>query len=375
MNLKCQHLDHGLVITQSQKIHPCCSFKSDSNWPEILGQTDLNNFHQTPSVIAIKQQLANGSWPTECNQCHEEEQRGHQSWRTIGDYLIKDYSDGELFAEIRMGSTCNLACNTCNPEDSSRVEAVWKKISFPFDAVKRPDYEKMLEPVKQLFPKLKRISVLGGEPFYDRGCLALLEELTKVERRLDISISTNGSVVDLDLIQRLSQHNLILTFSIDGVGIYNENIRYGSNFATLVDNYNTVGSYPHVHRHITSTISLYNILHIDKLTEYLLSLKPEHLHYVFVTDPDIQNIKYLPAKLIRLAKSNIAKAKRYVKLAKIDQHEREFLLGFLHLCKYTVGTEQDPIKTQQFLNFTQQIDALKDSNFTNLQSEWLTVCR
>ena len=122
--MKCKFLEHGMAIGYDHVVKPCCEWTQDSEWnrQNHISQVDLATWHQSPQVIQIRDQLAQGTWPDPCRLCAQVEQNGRQdSMRGNGLSAYVDHQDQDIVLEIRPGSVCNFACQTCWPAASSRV--------------------------------------------------------------------------------------------------------------------------------------------------------------------------------------------------------------------------------------------------------------
>ena len=128
--------------------------------------------------------LAQGVWPKNCNFCKQQESQGrNDSVRLNGLSSYSNYSQDDITLEIRPGSVCNFACQTCWPAASTRVKSYYdqakitivkKDLLTSVDVEEKNNFENFdfLNPIAH---RLKSVVLLGGEPFYDKNCLNFLD--------------------------------------------------------------------------------------------------------------------------------------------------------------------------------------------------------
>ena len=116
---------------------------------------------------------------------------------------------------------CNLRCVMCPQDrrlqdlDTARVRALVKQIGFE---------------------NLDRFGWVGGEPFLTRDALDLLSLCAEDSGGACVYITTNGTMAHrhIDSLERID--NLLLSFSIDGVGQTYERVRAGARWDRLREN-------------------------------------------------------------------------------------------------------------------------------------------
>ena len=145
----------------------------------------------------------------------------------------KNYNVTDITLEIRPGNVCNFACQTCWPAASSRVTSFFQQAGFDVTTPDRPkfgidgtanivDYE-FLDSIKD---RIKDVVILGGEPFYDKSCLAFLDWAIK-NLSANLTLFTNTSIIREDIISAYPG-TLTIVSSLDAVGKPAEYIRFGT---------------------------------------------------------------------------------------------------------------------------------------------------
>ena len=117
--------------------------------------------------------------------------------------MIKDNYDRQIdYMRISVTDRCNLRCRYCMPEDIDFI---------PHDDILR--YEEMLRLVK-IFAKqgIRKIKITGGEPLVRNGCVDFMKQLKAVEGIENVTITTNGVLLDKYLPE-------LIEAGVDGINI------------------------------------------------------------------------------------------------------------------------------------------------------------
>jgi sulfatase maturation enzyme AslB (radical SAM superfamily) len=274
--MKCKFLEHGIAIGYDHVVKPCCEWIQDPEWNQQnhISQVDLETWHQSPQIIKIRDQLESGHWPTACQLCAQIEQNGRQdSMRGNGLSAYVDYQDQDITLEIRPGSVCNFACQTCWPAASSRVAQYHHQAGLidikTVNSNNIDDFEFLL-PVAG---RIRNVVLLGGEPFYDPSCQKFLS-WAKQNLQATITMFTNGSHVDWDWVDAYPA-GITMVFSIDAVGQAAEYVRYGTNWPAVLANYRRAQAHAKVDLRVNITMSVYNYHLIPDVINLLIPQWPK----------------------------------------------------------------------------------------------------
>ena len=278
--MECNFLQHGLAISYDNITKPCCSFKYDPKDSVSAYDTDLSTYHASDYVKSLSTQLENGIWPTECSSCKVKEQLGKSSMREMGNRAYENYNATDITLEIRPGNVCNFACQTCWPAASSRVTSFFQQAGFDVITPDRPkfgiggtanivDY-KFLDSIKD---RIKDVVILGGEPFYDKKCLAFLDWAIE-NLSANLTLFTNTSIIREDIISAYPG-TLTIVNSLDAVGKPAEYIRFGTEWDVVEKTFNQLKTFKNVKNRVNITSSAYNFYYISDVIEFLLDDWPE----------------------------------------------------------------------------------------------------
>jgi wyosine [tRNA(Phe)-imidazoG37] synthetase (radical SAM superfamily) len=268
--MECKFIKHGIALSYDQVLTPCCEWRMSDQWSSThhLSQVDIVNWHNHKDVTETKNQLLAGQWPKSCHKCEHYENSGRfDSIRGNGNRAYADYADNDITLEIRPGSTCNFACQTCWPEASSRVAQYHHQAGF-ID-IKNLNSNR-LENFDFLLPvahRIRNVVLLGGEPFYDKSCKKFLHWANQ-HLTATLVMFTNGSVVDFDFLKSYPG-KIVLVFSLDAVGRPAEYIRHGTVWDNVLNNYQLVKDLPNVELRVNITCSVYNYFYLSEVIELL----------------------------------------------------------------------------------------------------------
>lgn len=278
--MECKLLSNGLAISYNQVVKPCCLFQTSDEWKKIhhVSKVDLSTWHQSDQIRNLEETLAQGRWPKECTMCQQVEAQGRgDSIRLNAASSFGSYASDDITLEIRPGSTCNFACQTCWPEASSKVRQYYQKAklltAIPIETTNR-SYDFLL-PIKQ---RIKNITVLGGEPFYDKNCKNFLSWIKENKFASELTMFTNGSTVDHDFINNYPGR-INLTVSLDAVGRPAEYIRHGTVWDEVRENYLALLSNTKLEVSVNITTSPYNYWYLKDLIIFLSEHQPKNISF------------------------------------------------------------------------------------------------
>lgn len=195
-----------------------------------------------------------GKRPEECQKCWNLEDQGLTSDRQLKNAALDWYWDRDmqfikqdaangmektLMLKLMTSYTCNATCVSCGSGSSSSWAKLDRKIdkSIPIKKYRFIDLDKIYKEID--FSQLKTLTLLGGEPLYERKNFLILERLLELGNdKCFISMVTNGSVkLSEDYKKLLSRFsNLNFCVSIDGTGPVFEYLRYPLQWSDLVEN-------------------------------------------------------------------------------------------------------------------------------------------
>lgn len=276
-------------------------------------------------IDEIKNTMIQGGRPTACAQCWMREDQGIKSDRqqkneTLDFLMDKDIESIQsqaleqggkiLMLKLFTSFTCNATCVPCDANLSSGWNLLNKKIDPSFRMLQHQviDFEKIKNQVD--FASLVSLSLLGGEPFYEKKNLEILEYvLSQGNDKVFLNFVTNGSVELNNRWKKVLSRfkNINFSISVDGVAEVFEYARYPLSWQQLNKN---LRFYHSISNNISSnyTVTNVNIFYHDQTVDWFLDQKlpfmispvqtPTHFHFNVLPKP----LKLIIAeKIARLA--------------------------------------------------------------------------
>lgn len=220
---------------------------ADETYNEILNSKYMKN---------LRQEMRDGKYPKNCQTCWEDEGKGKQSKRQFYNNLILNQYGMDIDfdkepeqprdLQIAIGNVCNLKCRSCTAVYSSKwlKEAkdrnmnIWTP-EFRSD-VHDFDNSKFWTDIDNWSQNVVRLEIMGGEPFYMKEFKRLIEHLIAngTSKKISLNLSTNGTIFDEELLEKIlyNFNSLGFNISIDGIGKHFDYIRHGNNWDNVKGN-------------------------------------------------------------------------------------------------------------------------------------------
>jgi len=302
------------------RAYPCCL--GDDKYP-------IGNFKQDSMATVwngdaykiMRKNMLEEQPCKECTKCYEQEASGFMSMRNstnknFGQHIAlvdNTKEDGTLedfklrYYDIRFSNLCNFTCRTCGGWFSSswytEEEQLYGPRNYPkimFAGRTELDMWKQLEPH---IPYLEQIYFAGGEPMMMEEHYWILKELAAREM-FDVKLiyNTNFSrlaLKDEDVLDYWKLfRNVSVGASLDGMGAHAEYIRKGTRWDQIVRNREQMmETCPNVDFYVSSTVSLYNALHVSDFHRSWVELgyiQPQDWNVNILQGPDRDRIDVLP---------------------------------------------------------------------------------
>lgn len=243
MTSKCAAFWKHTNIRNSNKIYPCCRYKT----PVATFNGDVEGILHSE----VYQKLRESEYLEGCAKCHYEESQGKQSLRQR---FNKEYDTDTVelkYLELGLDNICNLTCDGCFGDFSSE----WSKIEQPN---KPGEYHiRSTKDFNNVPDSVDKILFLGGEPLMTKRHLKVLE-LVKDKHCTSITYNTNGTfLLDIETQEIFKQFKKVdFILSIDGYGKLNDIVRSGSNWNDILKFISQV-------KELELDLSVNSVLHIN----------------------------------------------------------------------------------------------------------------
>jgi len=335
----CKAFTNHLCLNVSGSLQPCCRFEGSS----------FQFNYKLPDYSNLK--IVN-DWVVGCEKCKlEEDTFTKQSYRQYLNSILQDTNKIE-YLELSLDNTCNLICKMCNPSSSSswqdlidRNNSLTNYISIKYNQKNEINIDKLFNEID--LSELKYVKYLGGEPFISLKIENLFKKLKEYNliNKITFITNTNLTFFPSKLITYLeSFKNVIVAFSIDGIGSLNEYIRYGkswtinSNTIRLWKNFaktnNNISFYVH------TTVQAYNLHDLTNIKNFSIE-NDLVFNPILLRNPKHLNINVLPLKYIQSIKNN----------------DNE---------KYIDNYCFDEVNYVKFINYTKELDRIFNTDYKKI---------
>ena len=223
----------------------------------LKGKNPLEIFNSEP-YEKLRNDLSNGIKNEACTVCWKQEEAGLESFRQCSD--LYGGSEGLFEFDITLSNLCNLACRMCNMGSSHQIGKDIKELiktgyydDFQAASNRAMPMEKgvvyasssnyFIDWLMNNTHKISMLKASGGEPFYDRRVIKVLEKYAKdgTAKNTTLKFHTNATQFTPELANLLNEFKgQDHTFSIDGTGKVYNYIRHLSDWDKLnesLDNY------------------------------------------------------------------------------------------------------------------------------------------
>jgi hypothetical protein len=278
--------------------------------------TELFDFHNTPSKLADRQRMLQGKWPEAgCEYCRNIEAASGQSDRITNLNFPGIHAPPELLTdsqavsvtprmlEVYFDNVCNLKCVYCGPHFSTLWDSENRQAGLPAfvkDPQMQHNKQKIFDWLKHNSQHLTVFNILGGEPLFQPEldqCLDLFRQYPAPELKLQIFTNLNArldrvqSVVNRvrELVDRDCIREFEITASLDCWGAPQEYARFPLDLEVWQRNFEYLLTQPWINIIINSTITPLTIKTLPDLLQRINTWNQQHPVYHYqnsVNDPE-----------------------------------------------------------------------------------------
>ena len=270
-NFYCAAPWRGLHINPRGDVKTCCA--GDPNMLGNLNSQSIEQILHSDVMQEIRQSIGRGEPHKYCSNCVQAERLGADSERQWHNRVNPnfDYTTAgnqyhyPVIVDVRWNTTCNLSCNYCGEECSSKWAGI-KKI--PFRSGARPYYESVCDFIEQHHEHIHEVALVGGEPLL----------LPENERLLDViphtAIVTLITNLNVDLQNnkifcKLAERNQVgWSMSFDNIDKRFEYVRHGGSWPVLQENLKIIQGLIKSQAHWAGIHAVYNIYNATRICEF-----------------------------------------------------------------------------------------------------------
>lgn len=198
----------------------------------------------------LRKKQRDGEWDKGCINCQTKEKNNIKSKRLqfmdLENYndlwnkknlLDSDIKTDIWHLDIAFNNICNFKCRMCSSaysnswihDEKKLIEnnvpggsgGAFQKKSVSYERQKNKNHSKQLEELLEYCNNLKKVEIIGGEPFLTNECFNFLDAIKSkgLHKQIDIMITTNGSVITEEKLNYLLDFKYVnINFSLDAVG-------------------------------------------------------------------------------------------------------------------------------------------------------------
>ena len=353
------------------RAYPCCL--GDDRYPiGNFKQDSMESVWNQDAYKTMRKNILEEKPCKECSKCYEQERSGFVSMRnstnknfgqhinlidqTTADGMFNDFK--LRYYDIRFSNLCNFTCRTCGSWFSSswytEEEELYGKRNYPkimFAGRTETDMWEQLEPH---IPYLEQVYFAGGEPMMMEEHYRILKELVKREM-FDVKLiyNTNFSRLNLKDDNVLDYwrlfNNVSIGASLDAMGPRAEYIRKGTKWDQIERNREQMLiACPNTDFYVSSTVSLYNILHITDFHRAWVEkgyLKAQDWNINILQGPERDRIDVLPQSYKQLA---INKIREHIDWLSPQDHLQRAISGYVAMINFMNSTDNSYLLTEFF---------------------------
>lgn len=241
----------GISNDPDGRARACCIYRdfiTDTDQQPLWVQkhTTYEIFH-SQYMQDLRQQFRNNERPQGCATCWNDEDMGYTSKRqnylkegfdffnTQADMDWEKEPDMPYEYQMIISNSCNLKCRSCDPSHSTLWQneqlKVYNNRGYNMPYGQSGDEQGVLWKDRQdWYANLKRLEIVGGEPFYVKQWHQIWNELIDqgYAGNMALNMSTNGTIIYPDMLRKLWTNfkGFGLSLSIDGTGAQYEYLRH-----------------------------------------------------------------------------------------------------------------------------------------------------
>jgi radical SAM protein with 4Fe4S-binding SPASM domain len=377
------------------RAYPCCL--ADVHYPVgNLHDNTMKEVWNSDEYKQLRYKMMNEIPCKECNKCYEREQHGFISMRNdnnknLGhhvDLVDQTAPDGELadfkirYYDVRFTNLCNMSCRTCGSLFSSswykEETEIFGPRGHPQFMYAGKDKDDMWEQMQEHIPYIEQIYFAGGEPLIMEEHYKILKELVRLERfDVNMQYNTNFSKLSLKNDNVLDYWKLFSRIgvgaSLDGMGPRAEYIRKGTKWDEIIRNRELmIEQCPNVDFYVSSTISIYNIMHIIDFHRDWVDrgfIEPQDWNINILQGPDRERIDALPMAYKMQVKE---KLEQHIEWLRPQDHLTRATGGYEGVLKFMFDDDKSWL-LHEFFSVNDKLDAYRKEKFEDTFPEYIDL--
>ena len=381
--LYCINLDKGVRVDNKGTCTSCClqmiPYQDELGNELNIRRNSLDDAINSRTATIIRENLKKGVQDPHCNYCWSQENVGRRSKRMIDNEHRADL-DRKIQVQIldlNMGTTCNIKCRTCGPDNSSfwnkeflalhdgygSIASGKKEFTEYFRQFNKSfeDDSAIWDDIFNHLSDIRYIDMYGGEPLLMKKQWKVLKHAIELGYSKNISLhyNTNGTLWDEEKFNILNEFKHIsMDFSLDGIQNRFEFMRHPAKWEPVIKNFNTLKEISKTNKKfdvsIAHTVSLLNIWYIPEFLEYF---KSESIYLNLVHGPPHFNIQNIPEDIKDV----------------IERHLGQEDPRIVEIINFMKGKKHHPLVWRKFFPSVRASDEYRKEDFREFFPEFYKV--
>lgn len=287
----------------------CCSHRVPEPHRRNIRDTTAEQWYHSSYLSEVRESFLRDERHPGCSLCWQNEDQNQRSMRirTQREYEILGvdvHRPAIKNIEIQASNLCNLSCLMCNERNSSVIQAENRRLGISVmgehDLRWTEQHFRNLQDL--LAQEFQVLNVLGGEPFYNKRLLSVLQAIPEpVARRATLQIITNGTVYNQQWQSVMERFGLVrIMFSVDAVDDLYGYMRYPGVWLEVDRNIKAIKELTRTKCMVNCTVQNLNILYLDGVIDWCLD-NDLWLELAVLQHPAYLAMTNLPLDLRRLA--------------------------------------------------------------------------
>lgn len=234
------------------RIRACCISKDhvtkEDGTPYYTQNDNIKDIFHSEYMNNLRQDFLDGKQPKNCEVCWKDEANGYTSKRQHYNQIIKEYlgeyatpevitsqvAEYPFDFQVILTNACNLKCRSCGSSHSTEWYKELKTMPeedvhgirnylYPLPHGQAGDRNgEFISSMEDWLPFVKRIEIVGGEPFYTKNWENAWNFMIDKGKAKDIilNMSTNATICNEPLVRKIAENfkRVGIGLSVDGMG-------------------------------------------------------------------------------------------------------------------------------------------------------------
>lgn len=355
--------DHVMIKTNGD-FNICCQHVISSCESKNINHDSYDSWLSSEYVQTVRQSFEQDLRHPGCVKCWQREDAGFSSLRTRSQkeysLLPSDKDRPIKNLQIDLGNLCNLRCLMCNERASSAILA--ENVKLGINKIQQADVSWQQTSYDNLQKILDQrpyvVNIRGGEPFYNKDLLNLVENIPESHaQNMMLHITTNATTWNDRWQQGLKKFRLVrIMFSVDAIGSLYQYIRYPASWSAVEQNIQSIRSLSNVRCLVHAVGQNLNIGNIAPLIQWCEN-NALYLEIESLISPDYLQITNLPPEHKLLVIEHLDR----LIARSLPLHLEEFVISARDSLEHS---KFDPLLWQKFITNIGRRDRIRNNSFT-----------